>query len=454
MKIQLPYAKSHITLDFPDRTVVLQGPAIPALPNPDAAIRAALQKPIAAPPLLELIHQKKPASVVITLSDITRPVPNEAIITALLETLNAAGIPDSSVTLLIATGMHRPSTPEEIEIMLGTSLPNRCTVLDHRANDPQTLTKICDDPPVAVNTLYKNADLKIVTGLIEPHFMAGFSGGRKGVCPALVDLQTVQRFHGHATMADPHSVEGRLDGNPCHEISHRIAHLVGVDFLVNVAITHDRQIAGIYAGDLDEAFLKGCHDVATWTSAQVDEPFDFVVTSAGGFPLDKNFYQTIKGMCTALPALKKNAPLLMLSACDEVGEPDFVKLYDRFGNDWRAFLNHIETSGDTDKDQWEYQMQTRVLQHIGIENLILANDGLSPQTQRKIATTPAPGTNAQTSEGTGKTSGRTSGGGGGDAIARAQHFIDTWDRANPNARLAVIPQGPYTMIPTSAMVGT
>ncbi len=433
MKINLRYGKGRVALTLPDSAVVLNGPHIPALPNPDQAVRDALRNPIGGPPLADIVTSKKPQSVVITLSDITRPVPNELIITALLEVLNAHGVRDDQVTLLIATGMHRPSTDEEIEIMLGSSLPKRCTVVDHRAQDLDTVTKVCDEPPVSVNTLYKDADLKIVTGLIEPHFMAGFSGGRKGVCPGLVDLHTVQRFHGYETMGDPNSVEGRLDGNPCHAIGHKIAHLVGVDFLVNVAITHDRDVAGVYAGDLDDAFMAGCRDVAEWTSARVDEPFDLVVTSAGGFPLDKNFYQTVKGMCTALPALKENATLLMLSACDEVGEPDFIKLYDRFGPDWKAFLNHIETSGVTDKDQWEYQMQTRVLQRIGVEGLILANDGLPPEVQTNIATTPCPGQ--------------------GDAQSRAQTFIDQWSKSNPDGRIAVIPEGPYTMIQADVTAG-
>ncbi|MEM1209354.1 MAG: nickel-dependent lactate racemase [Planctomycetota bacterium] len=426
--IDLRYGKGRITLQLPDSADVLIGPETPALPDPEAAVREALRSPIGSAPLRDIAEQRRPKSVVITISDITRPVPNELIVGEILAELNAAGVPDAAVTVLIATGMHRPSTPEERDIMLGQALQQRVAVVDHEAKDVASTTRVSDDPPVGVNSLYVEADLKIVTGLLEPHFMAGFSGGRKGVCPGIVDLDTVQRFHGVGVMGDPNSVEGRLDGNPCHEESMRVCGIVGIDFLVNVAITDEREPAGVYAGDWKQAFFAGCDDVANWTSATLDEPYDLVVTSAGGFPLDKNFYQTVKGMCTAMPALHDGSTLLMFSACEEIGEPEYVALFDKFGADWRAFLDHIETSGRTDKDQWEYQMQTRVLQRIGAERLILANDGLDFATQSRIATTPCPGSPQE------------------DAATRGQRFIDDYAAAHPQARIAVIPEGPYTML--------
>lgn len=430
--ITLRYGRGRVTLDLPTSASVLIGPEIPAMPNPGAAVREALKQPIGSDPLQAVAQRKQPKTVVITISDITRPVPNKLLVTAILDELNAAGIPDSACIVLIATGMHEHSTQEERDILLGKELQQRIKVVDHESARADTLVRVSDDPPISVNALYVNADLKIVTGLIEPHFMAGFSGGRKGVCPGLVDLSTIQRFHGYAAMADANSVEGRLVGNPCHEIATRTALRVGVDFLVNVAITHDRQLAGIYAGDLEEAFLTGCRDVADWTCAKFDEPFDLVVTCAGGFPLDASFYQTVKGMCTALPALRPDGTLLMLSACERVGDAEYKAIYDRFGPDWRGFLAYIAGRSDTDKDQWEYQMQTRVLEHIGIERTVFANDGLPLETQHRIAVTPAPG--------------------GGDAKTRAQCFIDRYVAEHPGARVAVIPEGPYTMLTTPALV--
>lgn len=428
---KLRYGKGRMSLDLPASASVLIGPQIPALPDPGAAVREALKNPIGADPLQDVATRIKPKSVVITISDITRPVPNELLITAILESLNAAGVSDSACTVLIATGMHLPSTQEERDILLGKDLQKRIAVIDHESRKTDTHVRIADDPPISVNKLYAQADMKIVTGLIEPHFMAGFSGGRKGVCPGIVDLATVQRFHGYATMADPNSVEGRLIGNPCHEIATKAAHQVGVDFLVNVAITHDRKPAGVYAGDLDEAFIEGCRDSARWASADFDEPFDLVVTCGGGFPLDTSFYQTVKGMCCALPAIKPDGTLLTVAACDRIGDPEYVAIYDRFGPDWQAFLKHIAETSQTEKDQWGYQMQTRVLQKLGIERTILANDGLTLDIQHKVAVTPAAGD--------------------GDARTRAQCFIDQYVMNHPDARIAVIPEGPYTMLTTPVL---
>lgn len=424
--VKLRYAKGFLSVRVPEAAPVLRGPEIPAVTDAIGAVRAALEHPIASPPLSQIVRRKRPRSVAITISDITRPVPNEPIVTALLEVLNHEGVADSQVVILIATGMHRVSTPEERRIMLGESLLKRVEVIDHEADDLAAQVKVSDDPPVSVNARFVHADLKIVTGLIEPHFMAGFSGGRKGVCPGLVDLKTVQRFHGYRTMGDANSVEGLLEGNPCHEISLKVARLVGVDFLVNVAITHDRRLAGVYAGDMIEAHLVGCRQVSDWTTARVPTPFDLVITSAGGFPLDQNFYQSVKGMVGALPALHENSTLLIVSACREIGSEEYSSVMLRYSNDWRAFLRDIASQPHTAKDQWQYQMHARVLERIGIDRLRMVNDGLAPDLLSHLSVTPVTGA--------------------GDAAARTQGFIDQYIRAHPQARIAAIPEGPYVML--------
>jgi len=423
---ELLFGTGRVPLRLPERAVVLRGPEIPRAAAPEQVVRAALRQPVGAAPLREVAQAKQPGSVCITMSDITRPVPNELLITAILEELNAVGVEDSACTVLIATGMHRPSTERERQIMLGDELLRRVRVVDHEADRLDTHVRVCDDPPVSVNRRYAEADLKIVTGLIEPHFMAGYSGGRKGICPGLVDLETVQRFHGHRVMGDPAATEGRMQGNPCHEIGMLVAQQVGCDFLVNAAITHGRELAGVFAGDLVEAHEAGCEQVGAWTSAAVEQPFDLVVTSAGGYPLDESYYQTVKGMVTALPALHEGSQLLMCSACTEVGSPEFMALMQRYGNDYEAFLRDIAASGRTEKDQWQFQMQTRVLARVGQARLLLANDGLPLLTQRGLGVTPVEG--------------------GGDAVARAQRHLDAFVAARPDARVAVIPEGPYTML--------
>jgi nickel-dependent lactate racemase len=203
---------------------------------------------------------------------------------------------------------------------------------------------------------------------------------------------------------------------------------MGCDFLVNAAITHDRQLAGVFAGQMVAAHQIGCEQVGAWTSANVDRPYDLVVQSAGGYPLDESFYQTVKGMVTALPALRDDSILLMCSACTEVGSPEYTDLMMQRGSDFRGFLDHIRATEVTAKDQWQYQMQTRVLERIGVERLVLANDGLPIDVQRKLAVTPAPGV--------------------GDVAARAQQVIDELLQRTPDARIAVIPEGPYTMLRT------
>ena len=424
--VDILFGTGRKPLRLPAGAEVLRGPEIPRAADPEGAVRAALTAPIGCASLREIAAAKRPASVVITMSDITRPVPNELLITAILEQLNAVGIDDGACTVLIATGMHRPSTERERQIMLGDALLARLRVVDHEADRTDTHVRVSDDPPVSVNRIYAEADLKIVTGLIEPHFMAGYSGGRKGICPGLVDLETVQRFHGHRTMGDPAATEGRMIGNPCHEIGMQVARQVGCDFLVNAAITHDRELAGVFAGDLVAAHEAGCQQVGAWTSAPVPVPFDLVVQSAGGYPLDESYYQTVKGMVTALPALHAGSRLLMCSPCTEVGSPEFTGLMLRYGNDHEAFLRDIAASGRTEKDQWQFQMQTRVLQRIGRERLLLANDGLPMDVQRRLGVTPVEGD--------------------GDATARAQRYVDEFAAQHPDARIAVIPEGPYTML--------
>ena len=437
--VEMLLGKGKASLRVPASAELLRGRTIPTLANPEAAIAAALAEPIGSPPLREVIRRRRDElgreiqSVVITISDITRPVPNEPIIEGLLVELAAQGVSEDRVCVLVATGMHRPSTAEEIAIMLGPSLPGRIEVVDHEADKLDTVRKVTDDPvagPVSVNTRYLDADVKIVTGLIEPHFMAGFSGGRKGICPGIVDLNTVQTFHGHATMGDPNSVEGRLEGNPCHEIAIRVARIAGCDFLVNVAIDHDRQPAGVYAGDMIQAHLTGCREVAQWNAASVETPYDLVVTNAGGFPLDQNFYQTVKCMCTALPALKQNATLAVLSTCKEIGGDHYAELMFRYEHDWRAFLRDIAATDRTEKDQWELQMQCRVLERVGVEGLRLCCDGLAPEVQRRLNVNPILGPEYP----------------GDDAIQRLQGFVDAYATQHPDARIAVIPEGPYTML--------
>lgn len=425
--VQIRYGRTGLALRVPAEAAVLTGAQAPGLARSADAIRTTLKQPIGSAPLMDLLTRRRPKSVAITISDITRPVPNALILPVLLETLNAAGVPDQAVTIIVGTGMHRPSTPAEQLELVGPEILRRCAVVDHRADDPTTLTKVADHPPVAVNTQFMRADFRIVTGLIEPHFMAGYSGGRKGVCPALVDLATVQRFHGPAILSDARSASGRLAGNPCHAESLRVARLVGIDFLLNVAINQARELAAVYAGDMEAAHEAGVREVAEWTSARVEKPFDLVITSGGGYPLDQTFYQAVKGMVAALPACHKRSTILIAAECGEgIGSESYRQVMQNWSGDWRGFLAHIAQTPTVSKDQWQAQMQARVLAKIGTERLWLACDALPLEQQRCLWVTPVPG----------------------DATAaeRSQRAVDRYLADHPDARIGVIPDGPYTML--------
>jgi lactate racemase len=426
--VQLPYGRSPVVLRLPDHTAVLHGQPAAAVADPAAAVRDSLARPLGCAPLRELLAARQPRTVAITVADSTRPVPHGEFLPILLHTLHDAGIDADRIVIVIGTGMHRPSTAAERTASLGAEVLQRIEVIDHDAHDPSTLVRVSDDPPVAVCRRFAAADFRIVTGLIEPHFMAGFSGGPKGVCPALVDLHTVQRFHGFDTLADLRSDTGILAGNPCHAIALHIARAVGVDFLLNVSLSAGRRMAGVYGGDLEQAHAAGCRDVEAWNTARIANPFDLVITSGGGFPLDQSFYQSVKGICAALPALHSASTLLQLAHCgDGLGSAAYTQMLQHWGHDWRGFLAHLAAhAARTELDQWELQMQCRVLERIGIEGLWFASDGVPADVQQRIAVTPLRGE--------------------GDAVSRAQQAIECYVEAHPAARIAVIPDGPYTML--------
>lgn len=426
--VKLLYGKEGIIVDVPQTTDVIECTSIKPLDDVATKIIEALNNPIGCASLEQLLKIRKPETVAVTVSDITRPVPNKMFMPHLLKIIKDSGINDSRIVIVIGTGMHRPSTPEEREILLGSDIINRIEVIDHLSDRPETLVKINENPSVSLCARFARADFKIVTGYIEPHFMAGFSGGRKGVCPALVDLQTIKKFHGYETLANARAENGVLEGNPCHEIAMKIAKTVGVDFLFNVTITKDRKVAGIYCGDLEKAHLIGCKKIAKLMTVNIDEPYDLVITNGGGYPLDLTFYQTTKGMCTAMPALKNDSTMLIVSHCGEqLGSTAYTDLMLRYANNWQKFLKDISVKPDeTQLDQWAFHMHTRVLKQIGLERLWFVSDGIPYEIQKQISVNPILGL--------------------GNARQRTQQVIDKYINNNPNARIAIIPEGPYTML--------
>ena len=386
-QIQVPFGKESFSITVPVAVDVMS--IKPPLPLSDvrSATIAALSAPIGTPPLSEIIRHKgdpRQLTVTIAVSDITRPIPyrgSNGIILPLLAELREAGIARERVTIIVATGMHRASTAEEKRAILGSDVARRYRVVDHECDAPDALLPVgttADGTAVAVNRYYAEAGVKICTGLVESHFMAGFSGGRKSICPGLVDSRTLQRFHGPHFLEDPRTDNLQLAANPCHEEALAVARQAGCDFLLNVAVDQHYRVTGVYAGDMEEAHARACADVAAAVRIPLSHRYDIVITHGGYVGI--NHYQTAKTGCSALPALKPRGCLLIVAChteADPLGSPEYRTLLHLLrlqGPDgYTALLK--SPSWSFTRDQWEPQMWARVLRHVRQEGLIY----VSPQ---------------------------------------------------------------------------
>lgn len=366
MKVRLDYGRTGLEVELPEKNVVgvLKGQYAPPLEHPTASVWDAIRRPIGSSPLAELAMGKKSACIVV--SDITRPVPNAVILPPMLQTLEESGISRENITILIATGMHRPNLGDEMIQVLGMDIPKRYRVVNHycERDDEQVLVGHTSRGFAAyVDKTYVDADLKILTGLIEPHFMAGYSGGRKAMCPGIVSLKTAETFHSPALLEHPKAANGVLDGNPLHEMALEICKMAGVDFILNVVISDEKQITGVFAGELEAAHLSGVKSVEDQTCVEVPSKADVVITTGGGYPLDTTLYQAVKGMVGALPVVKPGGVVLIVSALEEgFGSPEFEGLLCEM-SDHRSFIEMIEQPGFFIKDQWEVEMLCKVLNH-------------------------------------------------------------------------------------------
>ncbi len=331
MKVTLAYGKEGLPVELPDKNVVkvLALKDFPAVENPEKAVLDKLQSPVGSPPLAELARGKKTACIVV--SDITRPVPNKVIVPPILTVLEENGIKRENIFILIATGIHRPASYSEVREFLGDYIAENYHVANHYAHRLEETTFLGQTPqfnaPIHVNTLFVESDLKIATGLIEPHLMAGYSGGRKAIVPGISAFETVKVLHGPPMMGHPNVVEGVIAGNPFHEESLYVAKKVGVDFIVNVTLNDTSDITGIFCGDLEEAHSEGMKFAEEQTMDTVEEPVDCVITSGSGYPLDLTYYQATKGVTAAVPIVKKGGVIILASQCLEgIGGPEFTHL--------------------------------------------------------------------------------------------------------------------------------
>ncbi len=358
MKVNLAYGQGWLPVEFPDGQTTVIAPSHKAgLPDEKSTVLNALQSPIGAKPLRESVGPDTKVCVLFT--DITRATPNDRIIPWLLEHLNH--IPRENITLLNQLGTHRPNTKAELEKMLTPEVVANYRVLNHEPENEDALMQVGvtrDGTPALLNKHALEADLRIVTGFIEPHFFAGFSGGIKGIMPGVGGLRTVMSNHGFRNIGDPNATFGINHGNPLWEELRDIALKAGASFLFNVTLNEERQITGVFAGDILQAHKIGTEFVRKSAMQAVDEPFDVVVTTNSGYPLDMNLYQGVKGMSAGARIIKPGGTLILAAECRE-GVPANSPL-DKLLRDVSSpedLLSLLAQPGFVRAEQWQAQIQ-------------------------------------------------------------------------------------------------
>jgi nickel-dependent lactate racemase len=388
MKVNLAYGKNGLVLEVPDDAVVLVPRRVPSLPDETSALTEALRHPIGSAPLRDLVRSGDPVVVVHT--DITRATPNKRLLPVVLSELEAAGIQRQDITLLNALGTHRPQTPAELRAMLGDFIMDNYRCLQHDAwqdADLVSFGKTSFGHPVRINRHYVEARVRILTGFIEPHFFAGFSGGPKGVLPSIAGFESVLSNHGQEMIAHPKATFGVTLGNPIWEEMREMALRVAPTFLVNVTMNNQREISGIFAGDMLLAHTAGCTFVREYALLPVEQPFDVVVTTNSGYPMDQNLYQSVKGLCAAARVVRPGGAILLASACAD-GLPSYGGYADllRRGGSPQGVLDMLAQPGFAEHDQWEVQIQAQIQLKAEVH---LHSDGLSDEEIRLALFTPA-----------------------------------------------------------------
>lgn len=384
MQVELNYGKGKLPVDFsPDWDVtVLRKTRMPILPDPLSAIEQALQNPVASPAFSELAKNHNSACILIC--DITRPVPNGLFLPLLVKQLLAAGMAPENIKILVATGLHRPNEGDELAELVGDPwVLNTVPVLNHFARNDADLVDLGQTSTratrVFLNRHFVEADLKIVTGLVEPHFMAGYSGGRKVIAPGIAGKETITTFHNAHFMGNPNAANCVLADNPLHEEQLEIVRMVGGAFALNTVIDEERQLSFVNFGEIVESHLQAVEFIKAYAEVPVNQRFKTVVTSAAGYPLDKTYYQTVKGMVGPMDILEPGGNLIIASSCDEgIGSAEYIAAQQRLielGNE--GFMTAIKAKSHAAIDEWQTQMQLKM----AFANIHLYSDGLSETDQ-------------------------------------------------------------------------
>lgn len=387
MDIHLAYGKKGLVLTTrPGWDVqVIQPRYTPGAPDPAALLRTALRQPYQSAPLSDLARQAQKVGIVV--NDITRASPNESMLSAIWSEL--AGLPDEKIQLYVALGSHRQMTAAELSASLGTEAVRRFRIVQNNAFDPQTQVCLGTTPAglfgrsgneIWLNRELAQCDLKILTGFIEPHFFAGFSGGGKALVPGMAGMKTILHNHSWQHIAHPDATWGITQGNPLWEEIHQAADLCGQLFLCNVTLNREKEITGVYAGDLRAAHSAGCQSVKAAAMVPVDGAFDVVVTTNSGYPLDQNLYQSVKGMSAAAQIVKPGGAIIMAAECaDGIPEHGLYAQLLRSSRNPAEILQQMQSFGQTRQDQWQVQIQASILEKARI---CLYSENLSPDQVR------------------------------------------------------------------------
>ena len=417
MRVRLDYGVDGLEVDLPPERVVIIEPVFrPAVADPRAALLTAIRAPLGRPPLRELLRRGQ--TVAISVCDITRAQPRQEMLAALFEEM--PDIPADDITILIATGTHRTNTPAEVEQMLGADIARRYRVVNHDSRDRASLAyvgKTTTDVPVYLNRAWIDADIKITTGFVEPHFFAGFSGGPKMVAPGLAGLETVLVLHDARRIGHPDATWGVTDGNPIHDDVREIARLVGVDFAVDVTLNREQKITAVFAGDLLAEHRAACAAARRDAMRAVESPFDVVLTTNSGFPLDQNLYQAVKGISAAAKVVKPGGTIVCAAECR-----DGLPSHGSYGQVLASqpspekLLAMINSPGYSTPDQWQVQIQAQVQMKATV---MVKTAGLTADAVRAAHFQPVE-----------------------DVTAAVRDAMRT---AGPGATLCVLPQGPQTI---------
>jgi len=417
MKLRLDYGTDGLDVDLPEeRVTVIEPISRPAAPDPHATLIEAIRNPIESAPLRERARPGK--RIAISVCDITRAQPRQLQIEALLAEM--PGVRHEDLTILIATGTHRANTSDELERMLGAELVRRCRVINHNARDESSLRHIgttTSGVPVYLNREWLDADVRITTGFVEPHFFAGFSGGPKMVAPGLAGIQTVMILHDAPRIAHPLATWGVTDGNPIQTDVREIARMVPVDFTLDVTLNRDQKITAAFAGDILAQHRRACAYAKGTVMRAVPAPFDVVLTTNSGYPLDQNLYQAVKGMSAAATIVKPSGTIVCAAECRD-GLPNHGSYGAVLASqpDPARLLQMITAPGYSVPDQWQVQIQAQIQLKAQV---LVKTKGLGPGEVRAAHFEPI------------------------EDVTRAVR--DALARAGSDATLCVLPQGPQTI---------